>query len=66
MPTLTKPIRVRAETREKYERISKAKRWKFVEVADAAIDALIEKDAEVAAAMLPRPDVAGQHAPSAA
>jgi hypothetical protein len=37
-------IGVNRETRQKFERIAKAKRWTLVVVADAAADALIERE----------------------
>jgi hypothetical protein len=40
-------IKVRPETREKYERVKAVKRLKFVEVADLAIDALLRTDPEM-------------------
>ena len=40
----TIPIKVRPVTRKKYEKVGKITRLKFVEVADLAIDALIDKE----------------------
>lgn len=40
-------IKIRPETREKYERVRRLKRLKFVEVADLAIDALLRTDPEL-------------------
>lgn len=38
--TITQPIKVRPETRVKYEKFAELKRLKIVEVADLAIEAL--------------------------
>lgn len=40
-------IKIRPETRQKYEHAKRVKRLKFVEVADLAIDALLRTDPEL-------------------
>ena len=40
-------IKIRPETREKYDRVKRVKRLKFVEVADLAIDALLRTDPDM-------------------
>lgn len=40
-------VRIRPETRKKFEHVRKVKRWKFIEVADAAVDALLQTDPEL-------------------
>ena len=40
-------IRIRPDTRRKFDEVKRVKRLKFVEVADLAIDALLKSDPEL-------------------
>lgn len=48
-------IKIRPETREKYNRVRQVKRLKFVEVADLAVDALLRTDPELRKARQDKP-----------
>lgn len=37
-------IGVRRDTKEKFERVARARRWTMVETADAVVDAYIERE----------------------
>jgi hypothetical protein len=45
----TMAIRVRPATRRKMEAIRRVKKWSLVEVADAAVNALVKSDRELGA-----------------
>lgn len=43
----TVAVKVRPETRSKFEKVRQIKRWSYVDIAEFAVDALIQTDKQL-------------------